>query len=318
MLRYVLKRILWLIPVIICVSFIVFALMDLAPGTIIDAMISEATTAEDIAALRAKYDLDKPLIYRYGKYMFRLAQGDLCLSDVSQTSVCDKYITRLPNTLLLSLAALVIGSAISIPMGINAARHAGKITDTATTTFTLIGMSMPSFWLALLLILLFSYYLGWVPAGGNKGFSAFILPAVCSGLLLMANSTRQTRSSMLEVLNSDYLRTARAKGVPEKVVIRKHALGNAWIPILTTIGSSLGVSLAGSAVIESVFAWPGVGRATVDAVLARDVTETCGMIIMSTIIYVLLQLIVDLMYAFVDPRIRAQYTNRKKKRRSAV
>ena len=168
--------------------------------------------------------------------MFRLAQGDLGLSDVSQTSVWDKYITRLPNTLLLSLAALVIGSAISIPMGINAARHAGKITDTATTTFTLIGMSMPSFWLALLLILLFSYYLGWVPAGGNKGFSAFILPAVCSGLLLMANSTRQTRSSMLEVLNSDYLRTARAKGVPEKVVIRKHALGNAWILILTTIG----------------------------------------------------------------------------------
>ena len=318
MLRYVIHRILWLIPVLFCVSFIVFALMDAAPGTIVDTMISEATTEEDLAALRAKFDLDKPLIYRYGKYMFYLVQGDLGVSDVSGISVWDTYISRLPNTLELSLAALVIGSALSIPLGIRAARHAGKLTDNLTTTFTLIGMSMPSFWLGLLLLLLFSYTLRILPSGGNKGFLSFILPAICSGLMLMATSTRQTRSSMLEVLNSDFLRTARAKGVPEKDVIRKHALGNAWIPILTTIGTSLSVSLAGSAVIESVFAWPGVGRMTVEAVMARDVKMTCGSVIMTTILYVVLLLIVDLLYALVDPRIKAQYAGAGKKVKRAA
>ena len=318
MLRYVLKRVLSLIPVIVFVSFIVFALMDLAPGTIIDNMISEAVTKEVRAELMAKYDLDKPLVYRYGKYMFRLVQGDLGTSDVTNISIWTIYITRLPNTLLLSLAALVIGSVVSIPMGIRAARRAGKLADTAATTFTLIGMSMPSFWLGLLLMFVFSYWLGWLPAGDiKKGVLSYILPAVCSGLLLMANSARQTRSSMLEVLNADFLRTARAKGVPESVVIRKHALGNAWIPILTTIGTSLSVSLAGSAVIETVFSWPGVGRATVDAVNARDVTGTCGLVIMTTILYVVLQLIVDLLYAFIDPRIKSQYAGSRKKKRAS-
>ena len=318
LLHYVIKRILWLIPVIFCVSFIVFGLLDLAPGTIVDTMISEATTEEDLAELRAKYDLDKPMIYRYGKYMLHLVQGDLGVSDATGISVWDTFISRLPNTLELSLAALVIGSALSIPLGIHAARRAGKVSDNLTTTFTLVGMSMPSFWLGLILLLLFSYVLRWLPAGGNKGILSFILPAVCSGLMLMATSTRQTRSSMLEVLNSDYLRTARAKGVPEKDVIRKHALGNAWIPILTTIGTSLSATLAGSAVIESVFAWPGIGRMTVEAVMARDVKMTCGSVIMTTILYVVLQLIVDLLYAFVDPRIKAQYAgNRKRRRRTA-
>ena len=320
MLRYVLKRILLLIPVIVCVSFIVFALMELAPGDIIAPLITEHSTEEDIAALRAMYNLDRSMFYRYGLYMFNLIQGDLGVSDVSGLSVWDTYISRLPNTLYLSFAALVIGSSISVPMGISAAKRAGRIADTATTTFTLVGMSMPGFWLGLLLLLVFSHHLGWLPAGGNReGIRSFILPAICSGLLLMATATRQTRSSMLEVLKADYLRTARAKGVPEEKVIRKHALGNAWIPILTTIGTAMGVSLAGSAVIETVFAWPGVGRMTVDAVVTRDVTTISGCIIMTTILYVLLQLIVDLLYAFVDPRIKTQYAGGgKKKKLSAV
>ena len=296
-----------------------FVLMDLTPGTIVDAMITDTMTAEDRAELMARYDLDKSVVYRYGKYMYNLVQGDLGMSDVSGTSVWNLYITRLPNTLLLSLAALVIGSVISIPMGVYAALRAGKISDTLTTTFTLVGMSMPGFWLGLLLMLVFSYWLGWLPAGNaDQGFRSFILPAVCSGLMLMATSTRQTRSSMLEVLNSDYLRTARAKGVPEKVVIRKHALGNAWIPILTTIGTSLSVSLAGSAIIEQVFAWPGVGRAVVEAVMQRDVPTTTGLVIMTTVLYVVVQLIVDLLYAFVDPRVRAQYSNIGRKRRKTA
>jgi peptide/nickel transport system permease protein len=266
LLRYVARRILWLIPVIICVSFLIYALMDLAPGTVVDTMISEAATVQEKAELMAKYDLDKPLVYRYAKYMIRLVQGDLGKSDVTGISVWELYISRLPATLSLSLAALLIGSALSIPLGIFAARHTGKISDSATTALTLTGISMPSFWLGLLLLLLFSYKLGWLPAGGSKGLASYILPALCSGLMLMATATRQTRSSMLEILRSDFLRTARAKGVPEKVVIRKHALRNALMPIVTTIGSTLSMTLAGSAVVESVFAWPGVGRLTVEAV----------------------------------------------------
>ena len=210
--------------------------MDLAPGTVVDTMLTDAATAEEKAELMAKYDLDKPLVYRYAKYMFNLIQGDLGSSDVTGISVWELYISRLPATLSLSLAALVIGSILSIPLGIFAARHTGKISDSVTTAFTLTGISMPSFWLGLLLLLLFSYKLGWLPAGGNKGLASYVLPALCSGLMLMATATRQTRSSMLEILRSDFLRTARSKGVPEKVVIRKHALRNALMPIVTTIG----------------------------------------------------------------------------------
>jgi len=292
--------------------------MDLTPGTIIDNMISEAMTEADIEALRIQYNLHRPMIYRYGLYMLNLVRGDLGVSDFTQISVWDTYISRLPNTLLLSFSALIIGSVTAIPLGIFAAKRAGKIADNATTTFSLIGMSMPSFWLGLLLMLLFSYTLGWLPASGNReGIRSLILPAVCSGLILMATATRQTRSSMLEVLKSDYLRTARAKGVPEETVIRKHALGNAWIPIVTTIGSSLCIQLAGAVVIEQVFAWPGIGRMAAEAVFARDVTTTTGVVILTSILYVLVQLVVDLLYAFIDPRIKAQYTSTgKRKKRS--
>lgn len=315
MILYVIKRILWLIPIIIVVSFCVYALMDLAPGSFIDSMITEGMTEEDIEALRVKYELDKPMIYRYGKYILHLFQGDLGVSKITGVNVWDTYIDRLPNTLLLAFAAFIIGAVVAIPLGIIASRHAGTLVDNSVTVFSLIGMSMPGFWLGLLLLLLLSYRLGWLPAGGMKGFSSLIMPAVCSGFMLMATTTRQTRSSMLEVLNADYLRTARAKGVPEKVVIRKHALGNAWIPILTQLGGSLCLMIAGSAVIEYVFAWPGVGRLIVEAVSTRDVDLTLGAVTMTTFLYVLVQLAVDLLYAFVDPRIKSQYAGAARKRR---
>ena len=312
-----------MIPILIAVSFIVYALLDLTPGTIVDTMMSESMTAEDIKALEKEYDLDKPMIYRYGKYMINLVQGDLGVSYITKTSVWDTYISRLPTTLLLAFTGLIIGASVGIPLGIRSARHAGSISDNATTVFVLLGVSMPAFWLALLLLQLFSLRLGWLPAGGMKhGIRSIILPAVCSGLMLMATSTRQTRSGMLEVLKADYLRTARAKGVPEKAVIRKHALGNAWIPILTAMGASLANLLAGSVVIEQVFTWPGVGRLTIEAVQQRDVPTVLGCVIMTTGLYVLVYVIVDILYAFVDPRIRSQYTsknkNKKKKRAPAI
>jgi peptide/nickel transport system permease protein len=236
------------------------------------------------------------------------------MSDYTGLSVWSIYIERLPNTLVLALSSLVFGASVAIPLGVFAARRAGTLADNSVTFVSLIGMSMPGFWLGLLLLLQFSLKWQLLPAGGNRdGIRSIILPAICSGFILMASATRQTRSSMLEVLRADYLRTARAKGVPENMVIRKHALGNAWIPILTTLGGTLCQSIAGSAVIESVFAWPGIGRTVVEAVVARDVTMTLGCVIMTTTLYVMIQLVVDLMYAFVDPRIKSRYANQRRR-----
>lgn len=319
MIRYILVRFLWLIPIIICVSFIVFSLMELAPGNAIDAMLTEDMTPEAREELIRRFHLDRPMIFRYGVYMLNLVQGNLGTSDVTGLSVWNEFIVRLPNTLILSFSALIIGAAIAIPLGIIAAMRAGSLVDNAVTVVSLVGVSIPVFWLGLLLILAFSLHLGWLPSGGfEHGIRSLWLPALCSSFALMANAARQTRSNMLEVFKADYLRTARAKGVPERVVIRKHALGNAWIPIITAIGSSLSVQLAGSVVVESVFAWPGIGRLAADAVTARDVTLTTGVVIMTSILYVLVQLIVDVLYAFVDPRVKAQYISASKKRRRAA
>lgn len=314
MVRYIIKRILLLIPVIIAISFIVFALMELTPGDIVDAMITGDMTAEDIIELREQFNLHRSMLYRYAVYMINLAQGDLGVSMVTGANVWSMFMSRLPNTLLLSFSALVIGMVVAIPMGIIAARRAGKITDNVTTVFTLVGMSMPVFWIGILLILVFSSWLGWLPASGNRdGIRSLILPAVCSSLTIMAFTTRQTRSSLLDVLRADYLRTARAKGAPEKAVIRKHALGNAWIPIVTALGTTLATQLAGAVVVEQVFAWPGIGRMAAEAVLGRDVTTLLGTVILTTVLYVLVQLLVDLIYAFVDPRIKSQYMSSSKK-----
>ena len=314
--RYIFKRILWLIPSIIIVSFLVFYLMDLAPGTIVDQMISGDMTQEEIDQLYRQYDLDKPVIYRYGKYMLGLLKGDLGRSQISGVSVWREFIQRFPNTLILSLGGLVVASIIAIPLGIFAAKHAGSIWDNLATTFTLFGMSMPGFWLGLLLILWFAYRIRIFPVGGAGSLKSFVLPIISTSLVMMATTARQTRSSMLDNLRADYLRTARAKGVAERDVINKHALKNAWIPIITSIGAGLSRTLAGSAVIETVYSFPGVGKLTVDAVTSRDVTMATGCIILTTIIYVLMLLLVDVMYAFVDPRIKAQYASgsrRKKK-----
>jgi ABC-type dipeptide/oligopeptide/nickel transport system permease component len=304
-----------LVPVIIAVAFIVFTLMDLAPGDQLTIMNLEGMIDEDVAALRTSLGLDKPLVIRFAKYMYRLVQGDLGVYESTGLSVWEAFITRLPNTLVLALSSFVIGVIISLPLGIFAARHAGKITDNITTTISVFGMSIPGFWMAIILILIFSYYLGWLPAGGfNDGARSVVLPAISGSLGFIATSTRQTRSSMVAVLNSDYLRTARAKGVPEGVVIREHALGNALIPIITTMGATLSFMIAGTAIIETVYSWPGIGRLVVGAVNNRDVTATTGIVILTTIMYCLVQLMVDIAYTIVDPRLEAQFSKRAKRK----
>ena len=316
MIFYTIRRILMLIPILIAVSIIVFFLLDLAPGNIVDMMQIENLTQEDYEQLLRDYDLDKTVFYRYGKYMFNLLQGDLGTSDAANLDVWQLYSSRFPNTLLLGISSLIFGSVFGVPLGIFAAKRSGTLVDNAVTFVTIVGMSIPGFWLALLLMLQFSLKWQWLPPGGNEGFRALIMPTICSGLAMMAGTTRQTRSSVLEQLNADYLRTARAKGVPEKVITRKHVLGNAWIPILTTIGGGLSFAIGGSAIMEAVFTWRGVGALAVDAVINRDFTMTMGCTILTTTMFVLIQLLVDLLYALADPRIKSAYARPKIRRRS--
>ena len=318
MLRYVVSRILWLIPVLLCVSFIIYALMDFAPGSVIDQMLTEEMTQEDINLLRERYDLDKPMIYRYGVYMAGLLRGDLGTSQITGLSVWEQYLTRWPATLKLSFLSLVVGVCLAIPLGIFAAKYSGTLIDNGTTAFTLVGLSMPAFWLGLLLLIWFSMKLKIFPAGYDGTWKGYVLPVLASGLSMSATITRQTRSAILEVSRMDFLRTARAKGVPELQVTTRHKLRNAWIPIVTQIGLMLGITLSGSAVIEQVYTWPGVGRLLVSAINQRDANMATGCVILTSGMFVIILLLVDIVYAFIDPRIRAKYTPlRRGKRKKA-
>jgi len=309
--RYIIKRLLMLIPIIIGVSFLIYFIMDLAPGNIISQMAGEATDAQ-LQVLKHQYGYDRSVFYRYAMYMKNLVHGDLGTSFLTNKPVWDMYRERLPETLKLALGALVVSILLSIPIGILSAVRSGTLWDNAGMVLALLGLSMPNFWLGLLLIILFSLKLGWFPSGGDTGFLSIILPAITIGTGHVAIITRTTRSSMIDVIHQDYLRTARAKGVPEKFVIRKHAFKNALIPIITIIGTQLSVSLGGAVLTETVFAWPGVGRLIIDSVHQRDVPVVTGAIIMTTILISIMLLIVDLLYAYVDPRIKAQYIRKEK------
>jgi len=318
MLRYAVNRILWLIPVLLCISLIIYALMDFAPGTVIDRLITEESTEEDIIKLKAQYDLDKPMIYRYGKYMIGLFQGDLGTSQVTGLSVFGQYKERWPATLRLSLLSLLMGVVLAIPLGLFAAKFSGTILDNLTTAFSLIGLSMPGFWLGLLLLIWFSLKMKILPAGYDGTWKCYVLPVISSGLAMSATITRQTRSAILEESRQDYLRTARAKGVPEIQVTMNHKLRNAWIPIVTQIGLMLGITLSGSAITEQIFTWPGVGRLLVTAINQRDINMATGCVILTSAMFVIILLLVDIVYAFIDPRIRAKYGGGKKRKKAVV
>lgn len=308
MFRYIMKRILMMIPVLIAVSFVVYFLMDLAPGDIISSMAPQDATEAEIEIMREELGLNGSLIERYFRYLGGLLKGDMGMSLSLKCPVADVFFERFPATLELALAATVVALAISIPLGIAAATHHRSFLDGFSMVTAMLGLSMPGFWLGLLLILFFSHQLGWFPSGGSGGIVHLILPAIALGAGQAGSLTRITRSSMLDVIRQDYLRTARAKGVSEKMVIRKHALKNALIPIITVFGSTLGNLLGGAVAIETVFSWPGIGRLTVSAINTRDITLATGCIIMFTVLLTVTMLLVDIAYAYVDPRIKAQYS----------
>ncbi len=297
-----------MIPIIIAVSFVVYFLMDLAPGDIVSMMAPQDATEVEIEMMREEMGLNGILPERYLRYIGNLLKGDLGISLSMKRPVMEIFLERFPATLKLAFGSIIVAIIISIPLGIAAATHHRTWLDGSSMIAAMIGVSMPAFWLGLLLILLFYLKLGWMPSGGSSGFISIILPAITLGAAQAGNLTRITRSSMLEVIRQDYLRTARAKGVNERNVINKHALKNALIPIITILGSTFGNALGGAVVIETVFAWPGVARLTVTAINTRDMTLATGCIIMFTIFLNLTLLLVDIAYAYADPRIKAQYS----------
>ena len=310
MLRYFLKRILQLIPVLIGVSILVYFILDLAPGDVVDVIAPDDATIEDKERIREEMGLNRSIFIRYGEYMLQLLQGDLGISYVTNQSVWKSFAEKAPNTLKLGVFSTFLSVALSLPLGIYSAQHRGSWKDSLAMILALCGLSMPIFWLGMLLILVFALKLGVLPSGGADGFASYILPGLALGISHMGILTRTTRSSMLDVIRQDYLRTARAKGVPEKDVINKHALKNALIPIITIIGTQLGGVLGGAVLTESVFSWPGVGRLIIDSLNTRDTQMVTGCIILTTCFFSMILLLVDMVYALVDPRIKAQYAKK--------
>ncbi len=306
--RYIIKRLIMLIPVLLGVAFIIFAIMNVAEGDPVYQVAGPDATEEQLEALREEMGLNGSLIQRYFRYIGNLLRGDLGTSYISKMDVMKLYFQRLPNTLRLASIAMVVAVIISVPLGIVAAVNQNSWKDTIAMVLALLGLSMPNFWLGLLLIILFSLKLGWFPSGGAEGLASVVLPAVTVGVGLAALLTRTTRSSMLDVLRQDYLRTARAKGVSENKVVMHHALRNALIPIITIFGVQFSNVLGGSVLAETVFAWPGVGRLVVDAIDQRDIPTVTGALVMTTMLVTVVNLLVDIVYAYVDPRIKAQYT----------
>ncbi|PWM22718.1 MAG: peptide ABC transporter permease [Oscillospiraceae bacterium] len=306
MYRYIIKRLLLLIPVIIGASFIIFCIISLAPGDVTTVKAGDASD-EVLAEMRDELGLDDPLIVQYGRYLWNLLHGDMGQSYYTNTSVFTEYFAKFPNTLRLAFWSMVLGVAIALPIGIISAIKQYSLLDNCGMIVALVGVSMPVFWEGLLLILLFSLKLGWFPSGGNTLPFSMVLPALTAGTHMAATVTRMTRSSMLEVIRQDYICTARAKGLSEKVVILKHAFRNALIPIVTTTGITFGTAIGGALVTETVFSWPGVGRLVVESINRRDTPMIMGCIILTTVCICIINLVVDILYAYIDPRIKAQY-----------
>ena len=305
--RYVIKRLVMLIPVLIGVTFLVYFIISLSPGDTAAMLAGEDADAATIEALRHELGLDQPVIVQYAKYMLNLLQGDMGNSYKTGRPVTNMIVSCFPNTAKLAFWSILVAVGIALPIGVISATKQYSMFDNVGMVVALIGVATPNFWLGLMMIILFSLNLGWLPSGGNKGWSSYIMPAITLGTGDAALITRMTRSSMLEVIRADYIRTARAKGVPENKVVYQHALRNALIPVVTAIGLQFGSLLGGATLTETVFAWPGIGRSTVDSIKTKDTTQVLGNIVVLTITFSCVNLLVDILYAFIDPRIKAQY-----------
>ncbi len=279
-------------------------MINLVPGDPVEAMLGESAQPADREAMRAALGLDRTLGEQYLDYLFRLAHLDMGVSFQDRRPVIAILGERLPATLELAIASLSLALVLALPMGVLAARYRGGRLDTAAMSLSLVGVSIPNFWLGPLLILVFSLWLGWTPVSGREGPASLVLPVLTLGTGMAAILARMVRGSVLEVLGEDYVRTARAKGLAEYRVIWGHALRNAWLPILTLIGLQLGGLLGGAVITETVFAWPGIGSLLVEAIQSRDYPVVQACVLLVSLSYVLINTLTDLIYTWIDPRIQ--------------
>ncbi len=306
-----------MIPIILGVTILVFTMMLFCPGDPAAIVLGASATEAELEAKRIDMGLNDPYLERLGTYISDVFfHFDMGTSWITGINIGSSIAERMPRTLILAFVTLFIGYGLGIPLGIMAATHQNKWQDSLSMVLALLGVAIPSFWLALMLILLFSVNLGWLPAMGFGGLEYYILPAVANCAGALANCARQTRSSMLDVIRADYITTARSKGVPEKTVIFKHALKNALIPIITQLGNTFARLLGGAMIIETIFSIPGMGLYIINAVNNRDYPVVQGGTIVLAIAFSLTMLIIDLLYAAVDPRIKARYTAGSKKRKA--
>jgi peptide/nickel transport system permease protein len=303
---FFLRRLAVVIPTVIGAVTLVFFFLHMIPGDPVEVMLGETAQQADKERLRQELGLNQPLFVQYGRFMAGIVQGDLGGSYFYRRPVVQVIAERVPATAELALAAFLVAGLIAIPLGIIAALREGTAVDNAAVLFSLVGVSLPNFWLGPLLIILFSIKLGWFPVSGKAGLASLVLPAITLGAAFAAILSRMTRASLLERLGEDYLTVARAKGLPEWKVILKHALRNALIPIITVMGLQIGALLSGAIITENVFSWPGIGTLLINAIEARDYPLVQGCILFISLSYVFVNLLTDLFYGWADPRIRVK------------
>lgn len=304
MLRYLLRRLLLTVPVLLGVATLVFALIHLVPGDPAQSMLGEGAAPQEVADLRARLGLDRPLFVQYATFMRGLARGDLGTSLRYNMPVTREIRARLPQTARLALAAMAVAVALAIPLGVIAAVFRGTAIDHAAMTLALAGISMPNFWLGPLLAILFAVKLGWLPVSGSGDWRHLVLPAATLGAALSAILARMTRASLLEELGELYVLAARARGLSRARAVLRHAFSNSLIPIVTIVGLQFGAVLTGTIITETIFAWPGIGRLLIQAIGFRDYPLVQGCILFISVTYVAMNLVTDLIYGALDPRIR--------------
>ena len=313
--RYVLKRLIWLIPSLIAVSFLICLLAELTPGEPGRIILGNDATQEDIDNFNHEMGLDKPFLEQYVDFVVGMLHGDFGTSYVTRTKITDEIANRMPYTIKVALIGTIFATLIGIPLGVYAATNQYTWKDNASIFISLFCVSMPSFWFALVLVQIFSKNLGWLPSMGIDHWYCYILPCFSVAVTEAATLARQSRSSMLEVIRQDYIDTARAKGVCEHNVVFKHALKNALIPVITLVGTSLASSLGGAIVAENIFSIPGMGSYILRAVNQRDFGVVRGTVVILSIFFAVCMMLIDLCYAFVDPRIRSQYAKKGKSKK---
>jgi ABC-type dipeptide/oligopeptide/nickel transport systems, permease components len=307
MYRYILKRLILLIPIILGVTFIIFSIMALTPGDPGTLILGPSASEASRAQLNHQLGFDKPFIVRYINYITNAVQGDFGKSYITKKPVFSEIFSRFPTTFLLAILGTFISVLIGIPLGVLSAVKQYSAMDTASTMIAMVMASIPGFWLGILMILLFSLTLGWLPSYGVGSFRNFVMPSLTLGVTSAAYKLRTTRATMLETIREDYIRTARAKGAPEKAVIWGHALKNALLPVITLVGIDFASLLGGTILIESVFAMPGVGTLMLNSIRTKDIPQVMATVIFLATLFCVAMLLIDIIYAYIDPRLRSRY-----------